>query len=236
MPTEFLYKARDLDGTGHSGAARMESEEAVRDFLASRSLIPISIRPRSQNAVQRAFKILRRRSAREDLILFTRKLNALYRAGVPITNALGIIADQETDRRFAQLADQLRLDLEQGYSFSEAVGQHLDVFDETYVSAVRIAEDTGRTDVVLDKLAASLERDLETREQVKTAVRYPIIVIVLVTAAFFALVTLVVPRFVEFYSRNRAELPLPTNYSSVSITSLQLIGHSSCYFWQLSFQ
>ena len=210
MPTEFVYKAYDNAGTAVLGSARMETAEAVKDLLAERNLIPISIKPRTKSVLHKIIDGFRNRSSREELILFTRKLNALYKAGVPITNSLGVIADQDANKHFSAIAGRLRNDLEQGYSFSEAIAQHLDVFPDTYINAIRVAEETGRLDVVMEKLATTLERDLETREQIKTAVRYPVIVVILVIAAFFALVTFVVPRFAEFYAKNNAQLPLPT--------------------------
>ncbi len=210
MPTEFVYKAYDNAGTAVLGSARMETAEAVKDLLAERNLIPISIKPRTKSVWHKIIDNFRSRSSREELILFTRKLNALYKAGVPITNSLGVIADQDANKHFSAIAGRLRNDLEQGYSFSEAIAQHLDVFPDTYINAIRVAEETGRLDVVMEKLATTLERDLETREQIKTAVRYPVIVVIFVIAAFFALVTFVVPRFAEFYAKNNAQLPLPT--------------------------
>jgi MSHA biogenesis protein MshG len=210
MPVDFDYKARDREGNAVSGTVRFDTIEAARDFLDERELIPISVTARRRSALRRTLDVFRRRRVSEDLILFTRKLHALYKAGVPITNALGILAEQETDSLMGEVADQLRTDLERGYSLSEALEEHLDIFSDTFVSAIRIAENSGRLDVVLDKLATTMERDLETREQIKTAVRYPILVVFTVIVAFFVLVTFVVPKFAEFYARNSAKLPLPT--------------------------
>ncbi len=222
MPVDFEYKARDREGNPFEGTVRFDSLEAVEDYLNERELIPISVKARGRNAIQRAIAVVRRRHAGEDLILFTRKLHALYKAGVPITNALGIIADQETAGTIGEVAANLQSDLERGHSLSEALEQHLHVFSDTYISAVRIAENSGRMDIVLEKLANTMERDLETREQIKTAVRYPILVILTVIVAFFVLVTFVVPKFAEFYARNSAELPLPTR---ILIELNQLISH-----------
>jgi MSHA biogenesis protein MshG len=210
MPVEFVYKARDANGAASTGILRMESADAVRDFLAERKLIPISIAVKSETLLDRLKIMLGQKTSHEELILFTRKINALYSAGIPITGSLGIIADQQGDEQFATIASKLRADLEQGYSFSDAIGQHPDVFGSTYVNAIKVAEQSGRLDIVLDRLATSLERDLETKEQIKTAVRYPILVVIMVALAFLALVTFVVPRFAEFYSKYDAQLPLPT--------------------------
>jgi MSHA biogenesis protein MshG len=210
MPVEFTYKARDLNGVAYSGVLRLENADAVKDFLTEKKLIPIAIDVKTDGWWGRLRLILGKKTSHEELILFTRKLNALYKAGIPITGSLGIIADQQGDEYFADIASKLRFDLEQGYSFSDAVAQHPGTFGNTFVSAIKVAEQSGRLDVVLDKLATALERDLETREQIKTAVRYPILVVCMVTLAFFALVTFVVPKFADFYAKYNAQLPLPT--------------------------
>ena len=88
MPTEFVYKAYDNSGTAVLGSARMETAEAVKDLLAERNLIPISIKPRSKSIWHKIIEGFRNRSSREDLILFTRKLNALYKAGVPMAESV----------------------------------------------------------------------------------------------------------------------------------------------------
>lgn len=224
MPAEFTYKARDLNGVAYSGVLRLENADAVKDFLAEKKLIPIAIDVKADSWWGRLRLILGKKVSREELILFTRKLNALYKAGIPITGSLGIIADQQGDEYFADVASKLRSDLEQGYSFSDAVAQHPEIFGNTFVSAIKVAEQSGRLDVVLDKLATALERDLETREQIKTAVRYPILVVCMVTLAFFALVTFVVPKFADFYAKYNAQLPLPTRV-------LIQINHLITQYW-----
>jgi MSHA biogenesis protein MshG len=223
MPVEYTYKARDLNGAAYSGVLRMESADAVKDFLAEKKLIPVAINIKTNSWWVRLRLILSKKTSHEELILFTRKMNALYKAGIPITGSLGIIADQQ-DEYFADVASKLRSDLEQGYSFSDAVAQHPEIFGDTYVNAIKIAEQSGRLDVVLDKLATTLERDLETREQIKTAVRYPIMVVAMVTLAFFALVTFVVPKFADFYDKYNAQLPLPTRV-------LIQINHLITHYW-----
>jgi MSHA biogenesis protein MshG len=223
MPVEFTYKARDLNGAAYSGVLRMENADAVKDFLAEKKLIPVAINIKTNSLWVRLRLILSKKTSHEELILFTRKMNALYKAGIPITGSLGIIADQQ-DEYFADVASKLRSDLEQGYSFSDAVAQHPEIFGDTYVSAIKVAEQSGRLDVVLDKLATALERDLETREQIKTAIRYPIMVVAMVTLAFFALVTFVVPKFASFYDKYNAQLPLPTRV-------LIQINHLITQYW-----
>jgi MSHA biogenesis protein MshG len=223
MPVEYTYKARDLNGAAYSGVLRMESADAVKDFLAEKKLIPVTINIKTNSWWVRLRLILSKKTSHEELILFTRKINALYKAGIPITGSLGIIADQQ-DEYFADVASKLRSDLEQGYSFSDAVAQHPDIFGDTYVNAIKIAEQSGRLDIVLDKLATTLERDLETREQIKTAIRYPIMVVAMVTLAFFALVTFVVPKFAAFYDKYNAQLPLPTRV-------LIQINHLVTHYW-----
>ncbi len=209
MPTEFLYKARNQEGEEVVGVVRGDTRATIIDYLASRELIPINVREKGRGGFGGIRGFFTKRVPLTELVLFTRKLSALYKSGLPLTHALRVISDQE-DSPVAKIAERMRSDLERGDSFSEAISHHPHVFSDVYINSIRVAEDSGRLDVVLEKMSDALERDFETREQIKTAVRYPIIVICLVIVAFFGLVTFVVPKFAEFYAKQGAQLPAPT--------------------------
>jgi len=209
MATEYLYKARSQNGEEVVGVVRGDTRTAILDYLSARELIPIDVHEKGRGGIGGLKAFFKKRIPLTELVLFTRKLSALYKSGLPLTHALRVISDQE-DSPVASIAERMRSDLERGDSFSEAISHHPHIFSDVYINSIRVAEDSGRLDVVLEKMSDALERDFETREQIKTAVRYPIIVICLVIAAFFGLVTFVVPKFAEFYAKQGAKLPLPT--------------------------
>jgi MSHA biogenesis protein MshG len=209
MSNEFFYKARDYNGAEVAGVLRGETQASVREYLSARELIPVLIKEKSDGLGRNWKTLFSKKIPLTELVLFTRKLAALYKSGLPLTRALQIISEQD-DSKVSKVADKIRSDLERGDSFSDAVSHHPDIFSVIYINSIKIAEDSGRLDVVLDKMGDALERDFETREQIKTATRYPVLVVFLVIGAFFALVTFVVPKFAEFYSNYGAALPLPT--------------------------
>ena len=104
----------------------------------------------------------------------------------------------------------MRRDIEGGASFSDALAKHPDLFNKLYVSMIRAGETAGILDDILNRLALLAEHDAETRARVKTAVRYPLIVVTAICLAFVFLVTFVIPRFASMFERFKTELPLPT--------------------------
>ncbi len=209
MPTDFTYRARDQKGSEIIGVFRGETYSSVEHYLDAKNLIPISIKEKGRGFSGGWRMLLSKKVPLPELILFTRKLAALYKSGIPLTQSLRIISEQQ-DGQISSVADKIRSDIEKGDSFSEAISHYPHVFSDIYHNSIKVAEESGRLEIVLEKISSALERDFETREQIKTAIRYPVLVIVLVILAFFALVTFVVPKFAEFYSSNGAQLPLPT--------------------------
>lgn len=209
MPIEFLYKARNNNGEEVVGVMRGDTQTSIQEYLDAKDLIPISIKEKTSGGGKLFKQLFAKKIPMTELVLFTRKLATLYKSGLPLTRALQIISNQDQSP-ISVVADKLSNDLEKGDSFSEAISHHPHIFSEIYINSIRIAEDAGRMDTVLDKMSDALERDFETKEQIKAAIRYPVIVVALVIGAFIALMILVVPRFAEFYANFGAALPLPT--------------------------
>jgi len=221
MPIEFVYKARDYNGSEIIGVMQGESKDSVTEYLAAKDLIPISIKEKGLGGSGSWLHVFARKVPLAEMILFTRKLSTLYKSGIPLTRVLQIIADQDQSA-ISQIAERIRANIEKGDSLSEALSHYPHIFSSVYINSIKTAENAGRLDIVLDKISDALERDYETREQIKTAIRYPIMVVILVIAAFFALITLVVPKFAEFYSNYGAALPLPTR---ILISANTIISH-----------
>jgi MSHA biogenesis protein MshG len=209
MSVEFAYKARDYNGAEIIGVMEGESKDSIVEYLAAKELIPISIKEKGLGGSGGWLQFFAKKVPLTEMILFTRKLSTLYKAGIPLTHVLKIIADQDNST-ISQIADRIRSNVEKGDSLSEALSHYPNTFSSVYINSIKTAENAGRLDIVLEKISDALERDYETREQIKTAVRYPAMVVLLVVAAFLTLITLVVPKFAQFYSSYGATLPLPT--------------------------
>ncbi len=145
-----------------------------------------------------------------ELIIFTHQLSTLYRAGIPILRALAVLSAQAEHPQLRAAVEQVRSDLEAGVTLSDAFFRQEKVFGKLFVSSIKTGEATGHFDQVLDRLSEFMEREMKTREDLKDALRYPMLVVLTLAAAFVILVAFVFPKFAFLFSRFNTELPLPT--------------------------
>ena len=207
----FKYKARKPSGELVVESVDADSSAAVAKRLGSMGLIPIHIEAEQAGAAAaegRARMFERVRST--DIIMFTRQLVTLYKAGLPFLSSLDAISEQTTNTALKAVISAVRKDVESGVTLSTALSSHPKVFSEVYVSTVLAGETGGVLDEVLDRLVTLLENDAQTRETMKAAIRYPLTVIGAMTAAFFVIVTFVIPTFSNLFARVEQDLPLPT--------------------------
>jgi type II secretory pathway component PulF len=209
MSTQYTFEAVDQRGATHRGKVAARSESEVESHLAEQQLLPIRIRPARSRLLSNDIG-LSSASRLEQLILFTNSLATLHRAGVPLLRALSIIRIGKSNGRANRTIDGLRQSLEEGRSLSEAMEDHDWLFSRVYTASVAAGEESGQLDRTLDELSAMLEREAELVRQIKGATRYPLIVISVIALAVLVMMTVVVPRFVDFYASFNAQLPLPT--------------------------
>jgi len=209
MPTEFAYEAVDRTGDTHTGRLVVDREQQVLDYLDERRLVPIRIKESKTRRGSFSLGIFSG-SQYEQLIILTANLSTLLRAGVPILRALSLIRIGKQGSEYNQAVAGIRLSMQAGKSLSESMAQYEKLFPRVYVASVAAGEESGNLDNVLDELSSMLEAELELSRQIKSGLRYPLIVLGMLGAAILVLLTFVVPRFVTFYSSFGAQLPLPT--------------------------
>lgn len=209
MP-HYRYHARDKDGKLLEGSQEAVRKDAVADQLASRGLIPVLIEEEKEPSTFRINALFDQRVKAQDLIVFSRQLSTLVSAGISFIQSLVTIESQTENPRLRAAINAIRREVETGASFSEALAKHPRVFSKLYVSMIRAGETAGILDEILDRLARLAEHEADTRERVKTAVRYPVIVVAAISAAFVFLVSFVIPKFAAIFARFKTELPLPT--------------------------
>jgi len=209
MPV-YRYRARDKEGALHRGTMEARAKEAVADQLSGQGFIPVLIEEETQSLLGPDFFLNLTKITPQDLIVFSRQLATLVSAGIPFLSSLGTIEKQSENPRLKAAIADIRSSVESGTSFSDALAKHPKIFNKMYVSMIRAGETAGILDDILERLAMLAEHDADTRSRVKTAVRYPLIVVVAVGAAFAFLVSFVVPKFAAIFGRFKTELPLPT--------------------------
>ncbi len=160
-----------------------------------------------------------------ELIVFTRQFSTLFGAGVPIGVILERLSEQSVNIKLKDALSIIKNDVNGGMSLSEAFSKHKDVFSGLYVNMLKVGEESGTLDIVLDRLANILETELDTKNKIKTATRYPKMVISAIVIAFTIIITFVIPKFVSLFSHFGAKLPLPTRI----LIGINYIFHH--YWW-----
>jgi len=145
-----------------------------------------------------------------DLVVFTRQLSTMINAGLPIVRALYVLSEQATNQKLKEVVVQVRKDVEAGLALSEALDKHPEVFSRLYVEMVRAGEIGGILDGVLPQVAHQLENDQELRRKIKSAMTYPIVVLVLAVLAASFMLIFIVPIFARMFEDLGGTLPLPT--------------------------
>jgi type IV pilus assembly protein PilC len=147
---------------------------------------------------------------RKDVLNFTNQLAVMVKAGINIKDALEGIAAQEEKQKFRLIITDLKNQIEAGQSFSQTLAEHPQVFSNLYVNMVAAAEASGSLSSMLRKLTEYLDREHETRSQIKGAMVYPIIIAVMAVAVVIFLLCFVLPRFTAIFAGKEDLLPLPT--------------------------
>src|SRR5262245_32767737 len=146
----------------------------------------------------------------EELMNFSRQAASFLKAGVPILDSLAVVGEENASKKMQEVLADVQRRLRAGSSFGDAIALHPKVFPGFYVAVIRAAELTGRLDDALEQLAEYLEREVEARKELKSALTYPLIVMALAIVAVVIMSVFVLPKFKDFYQGLNAKLPLPT--------------------------
>ena len=206
MP-RFAYAAIDATGTSVEGVTKADTIGEARAALLDQNLYPVKIQEK-RGALD--FELTKEKVKKKELMHFTRQLAVFVKAGIPITEAMEIIGDETQDVALQRTITQMVEDLRNGGTLSEAAGQHPQAFPPYYIGIMQSAELTGRLDETLESLAGYLDRELETRSKVVSALSYPGVVMVLAMFTVVVLAGYVLPQFKPLFEELNADLPLAT--------------------------
>lgn len=212
--TSFAWRGRNARGELVQGVIDADDDAAVADQLLATGVSPVAIAARAQAigaSTGNAWRALRAAPVTtEDLLMFSRQMFTLQRAGVPILRALaGLQASTPKAALVALLAD-LRASLDQGRELATAMARHPTVFDGFYLAMIRVGEMTGRLTEAFERLATHIEFELDVRARVKQALRYPSMVLVAIGIALVVVNMFVIPTFATVFAGFKAELPFMT--------------------------
>jgi type IV pilus assembly protein PilC len=213
MADTFTYKVRDRQGKLVEGALEADNAQLVVAKLREMGYVPLDIKQKNaKSSLSRDVSIpgLTNRVKLKDVAVFSRQFATMINSGLSLLRALHILAEQTENKALANVASQVRIDVEKGSSLSAALARHPKVFNRLYVSMVRAGETGGVLDSVLLRLATTIEKQVELRRKVKSAMTYPAVVAVLVLCIVTAMLLFIIPMFEDLYVQLGGTLPAPT--------------------------
>ncbi len=207
----------EYEGIGGNGRTRGTIEaddlDGAVDELVARGVTPVDVREIAEGGLDLGALfagLLEKKVHTDDLVMFVRQLYSLLNAGVPLVRALRGLAENTRNERLALEIRNVAGRLEQGSTLSEAMARAPKVFPKLLTAMVRVGEASGRLEESLDRMAANLEQERDTRAQVKQALRYPTFVMIAIALAIVVVNIFVIPAFADMFEQFDTELPLPT--------------------------
>ncbi len=211
MPT-YTYKVRDATGKMIFSTMEAETQKIVRDKLREKNFLIVSI-TEPKTGLSQDIKIPGLGDGLPGLkpvAIFSRQMATMIDAGLPLVQSLAILARQVDHKGLQKILKDVRIDVEGGLPFSDAISKYPKVFNRLYLNLVRAGEVSGTLDMVLDRIAIFQEKDLALRGKIRGALTYPVIVLVFALGVTYFLLTTVVPQFAGILISLNAPLPLIT--------------------------
>lgn len=219
MPN-FSYIVKDAKGARVEGILKADTLDMAVDKLAKEGSTIISVKAASEGAFKGKLSVMdklmltiykiRTGVSLKVLVFFTRQLSTMFSAGLTLEKAITDLEKGEKNKKFSKVLRKISDDIRKGFSLSEAMEQHPGVFNPLYVSLVKAGEVSGTLHTVLDELAEYLEKIEDTRRKVRSAMAYPVFILVFLSLVVWALFYYIIPMFAKVYADFDAELPLPT--------------------------
>lgn len=221
---KYFYKARTASGEAIENTVEASSEDALATQLFNSGLTPIEIKiaiTAKQNvSLDRLLGLGKPKT--EELILFSKQMNALFKAGIPIIRAISGLAQTTDNEYLKEVLEHCIKQLEAGKPLSHGLAKYPDIFPNVFLSIIRVGENTGNLDHAFEQLAFYLERDKMIRDKIKEATRYPSFVLIFIAGAFTILNIFVIPKFAGIFDKMNLELPI---YTRLLLSTSEIFTH-----------
>ncbi len=212
MP-KYKWEARTASGASQKGIIEAASAQIVQAQLRKNGLSRISV---TEIKERKGLKIpgfgRGKKIETKDLVVFTRQFATMIDSGLPLVQCLDILAGQQENKTFKEILFKVKEDVESGSTFAEALGKHPAAFDELFVNLVAAGEIGGILDVILQRLAAYIEKAMKLKKQIKGAMVYPITIMSIAVIVVGVILIFVIPTFAKMFADFGGELPAPTKF------------------------
>jgi type IV pilus assembly protein PilC len=243
MPT-FAYSGRTRGGETVNGERAADTMDAAVAALRREQILVTRITPSKEKAAagEKAAKKGKagKKANPKNVAVFTRQFSVMIDAGLPLVQCLEILGTQEEDKNFAETILQTRGDVESGASLADAMKKHPKTFDPLFTNMIAAGEAGGILDTILKRLATYIEKNVKLKGQVKSAMIYPVAIIVIAVLVVGVILWKVIPTFAALFSGLGAELPLPTRIvialsdNLVRFMPFILVGLGA-FFWGIKY-
>ena len=209
----FAYTGRNSSGKLVKGSLDAPSEVAVASRMVSMGLSPVSIVKASENTgLKKEISIpgFKKKIKLKELAIMSRQMATMIGAGLSLLRTLNILAEQTENRKLAKILGQVRDEVETGVSTSDAFAKHAEVFPPLMISMIRAGEAGGFLEGALDSIAVNFEKEVKLKGKIKSALTYPVIVLIMSLISVVAMLVFIVPVFQKMFTSLGGKLPLPT--------------------------
>ncbi len=221
---KFIYQAKNKEGQLKHGFVVAATEAKAEQLLADNGFVIISLKIQTENFLLK-LNPFGKHINYKDLVLFSRQLSTLISARVPILQALRILQNQITSKPLLAILRDLITSIENGESFSLALAKHPEAFGNIYVSLVRSGEVSGSVAKSLDYLADQLEKDYQLRSKVKSALTYPLFVLIALGGVGFLMFKFVLPKLTAVLKEQGGTLP------TISVVIIKVTDFFQVFWW-----
>lgn len=209
MAILFQWSGKTVRGTIESGEMTAATKEEVVAFLRRRNITATLITEKTKEGILGKLRF-GGKAKDKDIVVFTRQFATMIDAGLPLVQALDILSSQVENKTLGRVLSQVKVDVESGATYADALKKHPRIFSELYVNMVAAGEAGGILDTILNRLAAYIEKAMRLKKKVKGAMVYPAVVTSIAVLVIAVIMVFVVPTFAKMFAQLGGTLPLPT--------------------------
>lgn len=209
MP-EFSWEGTNRAGRKMSGKISASKKAEAEELLIQRGVKITRIKGKGFDI--QTFGVIGTGVKDKELATFTRQFAVMIEAGLPLVKCLQILSQQQDNKIFAEIIEDVTADVEKGGTLSEAMGKHSKIFSDLYVNMIAAGEQGGILDTILDRLSIHLEKSTALKSKIKSAMMYPMVVLIVVIVVVMALLLFVIPIFEKMFEDMGGSLPGPTQF------------------------
>lgn len=205
----YQWTGKNKKGKIQKGEMEVSNEEAVKARLSNQKITPIKIKVKPKDIFEN-IAFLQPKVKESDIILFARQFSTMIDAGLPIIQCLDILQSQQENKTFKVMLKKIKETVESGSTLAEALKKYPNQYDDLFVNMIAAGEAGGILDVILQRLAAYMEKAAKLKSQVKGAMVYPVVTLIIAAVVLIVILVFVIPVFQEMFKDFGGELPVPT--------------------------